>query len=191
MEKIIRTFTVLVSAFIFLFVLFFIPASENVSKTITDTTPAAPVLKVAVSVQPRKHEQVQYLQEEWTVSEQPQTEQPENTVEQEEVQTYIGTYLDADSSNEDLVFPEIDLQKVYSRVIYPAALKRKNIEASFTVRVFVNKNGTIKLSFPEGINSAFVKAIEKAFSGISAKPAYYKSKPTDVTFTIPFEFTLI
>lgn len=185
-EKIIRTAVVIVASIFFLFVMLFTPKT-----TVTSYTPTAPKLKAAVSVQPRKHEQVQYLQEEWTISEQPQTEQPENTVEQEEVQTYIGTYLDVDSSNDDLIFPEIDLQKIYSRIIYPAALKRKNIESSFLVRVFVNKEGNIDLAFPEGINSAFIKAIEKAFSGISAKPAYYKDKPTDVTFTIPFEFSLI
>lgn len=171
MEKIIRISAVLVSAFIFFFAMFY-----EQDTAISENTPSAPSMKVSVSVQSTEHSETQ--------------EQNSAFSDMQTDETYIGSYLNADSANDDLVFPEIDLDKVYSGIIYPVALKRKNIESSFTVRVFVNKEGLISLSFPEGVNSSFIKSIEKAFDGIKATPAVFKGNPTDVTFTIPFEFSL-
>lgn len=104
---------------------------------------------------------------------------------------YIDTYIDLDTSeNSDLVRPVIDMKKIYSRIVYPSSMRRKNIETSFQVRVFIDKLGNVTITIPPNVDSSFRQAVQNAFKKIKAQPATLNDKPIDVSFTIPIQFSL-
>ena len=115
-------------------------------------------------------------------------EQTEEHLQQEE---YIDSYLNLDNAdNGNITAPVIDYQKVYAKMLYPASMKRKNAEAFFQVRIFVNRNGNLSVSVPDNIERAFADSVTKAFKNITVQPALLDGKPIDVTFTIPIQFVL-
>ncbi len=186
--NLIRFICIFIAATLFSFFLLSTPRTEESIKNIEKTTVKVPLFIISKSQETvvATTETDEYKTTE--TAEQIPSELPEN--EQTQTESYINNYLDTDSVSEELTLPVIDFKTVYSKIVYPAALRRKNIEASFKVRVFADTHGNISLSFPEGTESAFVKSIEKAFRGIKATPAMYKGKPADVTFTIPVVFQL-
>lgn len=114
--------------------------------------------------------------------------------QQEPIQTDIvqqfDQCFDLDSTSETITAPIIDLKTVYSKIVYPISMKKKNIQARFDIRVYVSKNGDVSINIPKSVQTAFSDVVSKAFSGIRAVPAQYKGKNVDVTFSIPMTFEL-
>lgn len=200
--NLIRLTVSIVAAFLFVFILLYYP--QTISEPSAADVPKQ-IVKVSVKYAPAtpaaSSTEITEVKEETDNTEEiiaePAPEpvaEPEvgskNFEETDDTESFIGGYLDIDSVSEKITLPEIDLNKVYSKIVYPASLRRKNIEASIHLRVYVDKNGNITLQFPDGTHSAFISSIEKAFKGIKAKPAVYNDKATDVTFTIPIIFEL-
>ncbi len=181
-NNLIRISASVIAAFLFILALLYHP--DNVAEPLKADVPKQTV-KVSVKFKPAIVSAVSAPPEETT------SEIYEEIIEPgPETETFTGSYLEVDSVSENLTLPEIDFKKVYSRIVYPASLRRKNIETSIALKVYVDKDGNISLQFPNGTNSAFISSIEKAFKGIKAKPAIYNGNPADVTFIIPIIFEL-
>ncbi len=93
-------------------------------------------------------------------------------------------------SDRDLSWPEIDLQNVFRRIAYPAAMRRQNIEESFEARVFIDEEGNIQINIPDSVRKPFRDAVFSAFKGIKAKAATLGGKAVNSVFTLPVNFVL-
>lgn len=183
----IRFFNVLLCGFLFVFIMMYRPCkyvlitdsfSEKTIENQLENTIEKKVYRIPVVI---RHEHSE------TVAEIPVVI-PE---EKESISDIPSIPFDLDDGiPSDIVPPDFDIKQVYSKIVYPHGMKKKNIEASFSVRVFVFSDGSIEFVFPDGVQTDFVIAVKQAFKGIQISPAAINGKPVDVVFSIPFSFVL-
>lgn len=88
------------------------------------------------------------------------------------------SFSEVESSEKDGAF-----EMPVLNIVYPASMRKRNIENSFTVRVKVDGSGRYELIFPDDVQKPFVKAVKDAFAGKT-------SKECNIEFDLPVEFKL-
>lgn len=104
---------------------------------------------------------------------------------------YKGDFIDLNkSSTKNLVMPVIDFKTIYNRIVYPPAMKKKNVQLTVFLTVYVDKSGKITLEFPQDTPKDFENSICRAFEKVIVESAKLDGQNVPCCFVLPIKFEL-
>lgn len=94
-----------------------------------------------------------------------------------------------DAAKRDACFNKMLVQHIQKNFRYPAEEYKKNIQGEVIVDFIINTKGLVEITSATGGNKGLQESAKKTILSIpKMKPGMFGGKPSDVPYSVPFNF---